>query len=188
MDERMEDKERNILKFIGVLMQFCVLSASKKQKTTKKYDKTKEIHKTKQDTTRPTETNEQDNMRDKLIKGLGVSLAKTPLVVLLKNKTDYPQKRVLYDIFFYALCCLIVCLLRLRALRILAMFFFCDVDLSFFLFLLAFVTPLFAFVTTNDNTLNATTPHSDDASVTQTHTVTGTTTVHVDVDGDTDSN
>ena len=49
----------------------------------------------------------RQNMIDKLIKGLGVSLAKTPLVLLLKNKTDYSQKRVLHGNFFLCVfCCL----------------------------------------------------------------------------------
>ena len=46
MVPRMEDKERNILEFIGVLMQFCLFSASKKQKTTQKYDKTRQDRRT----------------------------------------------------------------------------------------------------------------------------------------------
>ena len=69
MIQRMEDKEGNILKFIGVLVQFYLLSASKKQKTTKKHDKTKDIQKTKQDKTegytRPTETNKQTRQHDR---------------------------------------------------------------------------------------------------------------------------
>ena len=45
--------------------------------------------------------------QDKLTKGLGVSLAKTPLVLLLPNKTDYSQKRVLHHNFFL---CMFGCL------------------------------------------------------------------------------
>ena len=92
----------NILNFIGVFTQFCLLSASKKQKIT---------YITRYTTQGQDKQHKQDNMKDKLIKGLGVSLAKTPLMVLLKNKTDAPQKRVLHGNFFLCvLCCLVVLL------------------------------------------------------------------------------
>ena len=47
------------------------------------------------------------NMEDELIKGLGVSLAKTPLMVLLKNKR-MPLKSRYYMAIFFVLCCLVV--------------------------------------------------------------------------------
>ena len=105
MDEPMDQamrKQESILRFIGVFTQFCLLSVSKKQKITNvtRYD------------TRPDKQHKQDNMEDKLIQGLGVSLAKTPLIVLLKKQTDAPQKQVLHGNFFLRVVlfgCVTVC-------------------------------------------------------------------------------
>ena len=89
--DQANDKERKHLKFVGVLTQFCLLSASKKQKIT--FITRHGQHK----------QNKQDNMEDKFMKGLGVSLAKTPSVVWLKNKTDAPKAGTPWQIFLA--CC-----------------------------------------------------------------------------------
>ena len=91
MDQAIDGKDKHILKFIGVLTQFCLLSALKKQKNNNATPHTTNETNETNDTN---ETNRQDKQHktiDKLIKGLGVSLAKTPLEVLLTNKTDDPR-------------------------------------------------------------------------------------------------
>ena len=74
-----DDKKQNLVKFIGVLTQFCLLSVSKKQKITIKLIKQMRQKSTKQNTKNKKRSQHVLRPRDKLIKGLGVSLAKTPL-------------------------------------------------------------------------------------------------------------
>ena len=83
----------------AVLLAFCIKKAKNNS-----HNKVRDTVQDKQ--------HKQGNMIDKLIQGLGVSLAKTPFMILLKNKTDAPQKRALHGIFFMRVVlfgCIAVC-------------------------------------------------------------------------------
>ena len=81
--EQWKAKKRPILKFSGVLMQFGLLSASKKQKIITQHRKAQENN----NQTRPkTRDMRHNKTRDKLIKRLDVILAKTSLTSVKNNR------------------------------------------------------------------------------------------------------
>ena len=89
-------------------MQFCLLSVSKKQKIMiKENTKTKDNNKDKKNASSKSRNQRQYTPRDKLIKGLGVSLAKTPFE-LVTPKAGTPSQIFLF-LRVVALFCCIVC-------------------------------------------------------------------------------
>ena len=126
-NEQGEIEKTNLIHWstCAVLLAFCI----KKAKNNNQVNNTKE-HKTTQETT--IEKKKRHNItrpRDKLIKGLGVSLAKTPFKLIT------PKAGTLSQIFFYACCVVLLCYcLPYRAVKLLAVLLFVSFVLTFVCF------------------------------------------------------
>ena len=87
----------------AVLLAFCIKKAKNNIKNHSERDETNREQYTGETQDMRYVQTQQDNATDKFTKGLGVSLAKTPSVLLLATRTDNHQERVLYDNFFFML-------------------------------------------------------------------------------------